>query len=703
MTENLRIAADIGGTFTDIAMITNEGRIATRKLLSTPHDYAEAVLVGTQKLMGDLELPVSEIKEIIHGCTVATNAILENKGAKTALITTKGFRDLLELRRIRMPTLYDLNWLKPAPLVPRQFRFEVDERLDAEGSVVQTLNHAQVQELCHRLDDSHVEAIAVCFLHSYANPDHEKEAGEILRQALPDCFVSLSIEVLPEIREYERTSTTVINAYLGPPVKRYMQSLINRLHEAGIGGRLLVMQSSGGVLEAEIVMERPAEIVECGPAAGVIGAAKMVRPGLDSILTFDMGGTTAKASIIEEGKLAKTDEYEIGGGISLSSRLVKGGGYALKLPVIDISEVGAGGGSIVWFDKAGAMKVGPQSAGANPGPVCYSQGGTDPTVTDANVVLGYINPYSLAGGAVPIDADKAEEIIRRKVADPLGQDLMEAAYGVHTVSNSAMMRAIKAVSTYRGRDPREFTLFAYGGNGGVHASELAIALGITRVVCPPVAGVFSALGLLLAPVEMSRSRTFGCQIDEADVATLDAAFEDLKIEVTKSLHMEPSEVRFTLHADLRYFGQAYELSVPLRDEKVTPETLMTLQADFEAEHQKTYGHHFPEQGQEIVTLRVAGSPARQAASERFTPADKAAGDHRTDEEGSRLAYYGPRIGRVETPVYRDRGVLSSAPRSGPMIIEEYEGTIVINPSSRASLDEYGNVVIEIGKESEKDV
>lgn len=703
MAPHLRIAADIGGTFTDIAMITGEGRIATRKLLSTPHDYADAVLVGIQKLMGDLDMSVSSITEIIHGCTVATNAILENKGAKTALVTTQGFRDVLELRRIRMPTLYDLSWVKPAPLVPRRYRFEVDERLDADGHVVRPLSTAQVQDLSQRLREDGIEALAVCFLHSYANPEHEQAAGAILRQALPDCFVSLSIEVLPEIREYERTSTTVINAYLGPPVKRYMQSLIARLEGAGIDGRLLVMQSSGGVLEAEIVMERPAEIVECGPAAGVIGAAKLTRPGLDNILTFDMGGTTAKASIIEEGRLVKTDEYEIGGGISLSSRLVKGGGYALKLPVIDISEVGAGGGSIVWFDKAGALKVGPHSAGADPGPMCYAQGGADPTVTDANVVLGYINPHSLAGGTVPIDAGKAEEAIRKQVADPLGQDLMEAAYGVHTVSNATMMRAIKAVSTYRGRDPREFTLFAYGGNGGVHASELAIALGISRVVCPPVAGVFSALGLLLAPVEMSLSRTFGYRIEEIDVAVLEAAFEDLKTEVAASLRSDPSKLRFELHADLRYFGQAYELSIPLRDQAVTPETLSRLQSDFEAEHQKTYGHRFPEQGQEIVTLRVVGSPAEQPMVERFTVADKAAGDQRTGEEASRPAYFGPKIGCVETPVYRDRTVLAHGPRTGPMIIEEYEGTIVINPLSTASLDETGNVVIQIGKEKEKDV
>lgn len=703
MTTNLRIAADIGGTFTDIAVITREGNIATRKVLSTPHDYAKAVLVGTQELMGDLGIPVSEITEIIHGCTVATNAILENKGAKTALITTKGFRDVLELRRIRMPTLYDLEWVKPSPLVPRRFRFEVDERVDAQGKVIRSLDGAQVLDLARRFQDDGIESVAVCFIHSYINPEHEKNAGDILRDALPECFVSLSIEVLPEIREYERTSTTVINAYLGPPVKSYMQSLIKRLQQAGIKGRLLVMQSSGGVLEAEIVIERPAEIVECGPAAGVIGAAKMVRPGLDSIITFDMGGTTAKASIIEEGRVVKTDEYEIGGGISLSSRLVKGGGYALKLPVIDISEVGAGGGSIIWFDKAGGLKVGPHSAGADPGPACYSRGGIEPTVTDANVVLGYINPHSLAGGTVPVDAKKAEEAIREKVADRLGQDILEAAYGVHMVSNSTMMRAIKAVSTYRGRDPRDFILFAYGGNGGVHASELATGLGIRRVVCPPVAGVFSALGLLLAPVEMTRSRTFGASIDKIDLKALAAAYEELKKEVVEALRIPFEGVSFSLYADLRYSGQAYELTVPVQDQGVTQETLLKLQSDFEAEHLKTYGHSFPEQIQDIVTLRVIGSALEQAGADKFTVAGKAAGDCRTGREDSRLAYFGPGMGTVETPVYSDRTVLRGRPRTGPMIIEEYEGTIVINPLSTAFLDENGNVVIDMGEVIGQDV
>ncbi len=696
MKTDCRIAADIGGTFTDVALITAEGRIATRKVLSTPADYARAVVAGIEELMAGLNRPLSEIAEVLHGCTVATNAILENKGAKTALLTTKGFRDVLELRRIRMPRLYDLSWIKPEPLARRRYRFEVNERVGPRGEVIQALDENDVREAAATLKKEGLEAVAVTFLNSFANPAHELKAGRILREALPECFITLSVEVLPEIREYERTSTTVINAYLGPPVKRYVQSLVDWLRQAGVSGRLLVMQSSGGVLEAKTVMERPAEIIECGPAAGVIGAADLGRrSGFDNIITFDMGGTTAKASMVEEGRLVKTDEYEVGGGISLSSRLVKGGGYALKLPVIDISEVGAGGGSIVWFDKAGALKVGPHSAGADPGPVCYARGGTEPTVTDANVVLGYINPQSLAGGSVPIDAVRAMACIGQRVAEPLGQDLHEAAWGVHAVSNATMMRAIKAVSTYRGRDPRDFVLFAFGGNGGVHATELARGLGIKRVVCPPVAGVFSALGLLMSRIEMSRSRAFLARLADIDLPAINAAFEDLKAEVLAALELTLNDARFQLLADVRYSGQAYELSIPLRDSPVTRQALAQLEADFEKEHQKTYGHRFPNQPRETVTLRVIASPRNGPRAREIEVDLKAAGGGGSVEFTSRLAYFGPELGLVETPVFKSRTVLTPTPRRGPLIIEEYEGTVVVDPRSQARLDKSGNIIIDL--------
>ena len=392
-TARLRVAADIGGTFTDVAFIGEDGVVTTRKVPSTPDDYARAVVDGITALIAQWGLQPDDVGEVLHGCTVATNAILEGKGAKTALVTTKGFRDVLELRRIRMPRLYEPLYVKPKPLAPRQRRFEVAERLAADGRVVVPLDRDDVMAAVRGIRESGAEAVAVAFLNAYADGRHERIVGDILRRELPDCFISLSVDVLPEIREYERTSTTVINAYLGPPVKAYVDSLVNRLDEAGLKGRLLIMQSSGGMLDAATVMDKPVQIVECGPAAGVIGSLHLGRLiGRENLITLDMGGTTAKASLIENDRLLRTDEYEVGGGISLSSRLVKGGGYALKTPVIDISEVGAGGGSIVWFDRVGQLKVGPQSAGAVPGPACYRSGGEEPTVTDANVVLGLPQP-----------------------------------------------------------------------------------------------------------------------------------------------------------------------------------------------------------------------------------------------------------------------------------------------------------------------
>lgn len=696
MKTGYRIAADIGGTFTDVVLVNQDGAIYTKKLLSTPNDYSVAVKEGITELMEDIRIPVEEISEVLHGCTVATNAILEAKGAKTALITTKGFRDVLELRRIRMPRLYDLLWTKPEPLIPRQWRFEVMERVASDGAIIQPLNEDDLQRAIEKIKEHDIEAVAVTLINSFANDEHERLMGQILREALPNLFITLSTEVLPEIREYERTSTTVINAYLGPPVKSYIQSLVEQLKAVGVKGRLLVMQSGGGVLEANTVLQRPAEIVECGPAAGVIGATDLGQiTGYSNIITFDMGGTTAKASMVEDGRVIKTDEYEVGGGISLSSRLVKGGGYALKLPVIDISEVGAGGGSIVWFDRAGALKVGPHSAGADPGPVCYSLGGQEPTVTDANVVLGYINPESIARDSVPIDAQKAFDVIRNRVAVPMKKDLYEAAFGVHTVSNATMVRSIKAVSTYRGRDPRDFVLFAFGGNGGVHASELARGLRIKQIVVPPVAGVFSALGLLFAKIEVSRSRAFIHKIHNISLEDMKKLYESLEREVMSELGAESHEVTFLRFADVRYSGQAYELTIPISCGNITERELEKIEKDFEDEHHRTYGHHFPGQRKETVSLRVTGSPLLKDDPSQTGWAQKhSIINDEAPRKRSRKAYFGPDVGLLDTPVFDTRAILSKSPRQGPMIIEEYEGTIVINPISYASLDEWGDIVID---------
>ena len=716
VTPVTRAAADIGGTFTDVAVLTPDGRLATRKLPSTPDNYADAVIAGVRDLLEELGSPPGALEELLHGCTVATNAILEGKGAPTALLTTRGFRDVLELRRVRVPNLYEPLYERPPPLVPRQLRFEIGERIGPRGEVLLPLDEAGVRAAAVRIRDAGIGAVAVCYLHSFANPDHERRTGEILREMLPGAFASLSVDVLPQKLEYERTSTTVINAYVGPPVERYIRSMVSQVEGAGIGGRLMVMQSSGGILDADAVVENPARIVECGPAAGVIGAQHFAaRAGFDNLITLDMGGTTAKASLIEAGRVLFADEYEVGGGMSSRSALMGGGGYALKLPVIDISEVGAGGGSIAWLDKAGSLKVGPESAGAVPGPACYDTGNDEPTVTDANVVLGYLNPEALAGGSVLIRAGRARDAVASRLAGPLGRGVVETAFGVHTVANANMMKAVKAVTTYRGRDPRDFTLVAFGGSGGVHAVDLARVLQVRRVVLPVAAGVFSALGLLFSNLEMNETVPFLHRADDAPLDDAERRYAALAERIAAVVGGPREEIRFSRQADVRFAGQAYELTVPFGtaaagepsvhggdvagggaagdgfDARLDARSVAELCARFEAEHLARYGHAFSgEFPVEIVNLRLVGTrrPAGIVEPAPFDAASRAGTDTR------RGVYFGLASGLVDTPVI-GRGRLGLEPRPGPFVIEEYEGTCVIPPDCTAHLDRLGNVIIEL--------
>ncbi|MFT5173651.1 MAG: N-methylhydantoinase A [Gammaproteobacteria bacterium] len=685
-----RVAADIGGTFTDVALVAPDGALLTAKLLSTPDSYGHAVVAGVQQLLTQAGCAAAAIDEVLHGCTIATNAILEHKGARTALVTTEGFRDVLELRRIRTPRLYAPLWQKPPPLVPRHLRFEVAERIGADGTVVRVLDENSLDAVVEALAKAEVEAIAVCLINAFANPAHELRIGERLREAFPNCFVTLAIEVLPQIREYERTSTVVINAYVGPPVKTYLEAMIEQLAAMGVRGRLLVMQSSGGVLSAQAVLEKPAQIIECGPAAGVIGAAKLgAAQGYHNIITFDMGGTTAKASLVEHGSLSTSEEYEVGATMSTSSALMAGAGYALKLPVIDISEVGAGGGSIVRVDKGGAIKVGPDSAGAQPGPVCYGQGGSAPTVTDANVVLGYLNPVALAGGTVPIDAAAARQAVSEQVAAPLGRDLMETAFGIHLVANTNMMRAVKAVTTNRGRDTRDFVMFAFGGSGGVHAATLARELRIAQVVIPAAAGVFSALGLLFADSELNESHSFLRPLAAINNAEADTIYTQLRSDIAVRLERSPNEVSFKSMADLRYAGQAFELSIAVPDDCVGQARIDELSRRFDAEHQQRYGHNF--EGQyplEVVNLRLIGT-VPSGNTKAVPEAVSTIQDLRY-----RQAYFGAEFGLLSTPVC-ERAAVSAQPMQGPMVIEEYEGTVVVPPYANVRLDPNGSLVLEI--------
>jgi N-methylhydantoinase A len=689
MSGPLRVAADVGGTFTDIACLSTDGELSTCKVPSTPQDYARAIIDGIRVLTTSLNAGPGDLVEVLHASTVATNAILEGKGAKTALVTTEGFRDVLELRRIRVPRLYEPLYEKLAPLVSRRDRYEVRERLGSKGEVVQPLDESQVSMLARTLAAANVEAIAISLLHSYANPVHEKRIAQLLREALPTCFISVSSEVLPEIREYERTSTTVVNAYVGPVMSRYLRSLRERFESNGVKGRLLMMQSSGGTMDVQQVLARPATVVESGPAAGVIGAARLgARAGHENLITFDMGGTTAKASLIEAGRASATDEYEVGGGISLSSRLAKGGGYALKLPVIDVSEVGAGGGSIVRIDAGGALKVGPDSAGAVPGPACYAKGGLEATVTDASVVLGYLNPDALAGGTVPIEGERARAAVQR-IASALGVDLLDAAFGIHRLANSTMTRAVKAVSTYRGRDPRDFTLFAFGGNGGIHAAALADDLQMRRVIVPPAAGVFSAVGLLCADLEAVRSTAFLRALDADSAAEVAKRCGELEREALSELNVQDGVV-VHWRAELRYAGQGFELPVDLARDATG---VAAIRERFEREYRRTYGHELEGHRIDFVALRVTATvPPRGPAT--FSRMRRAL--HRAPTAPSRRAYFGPEDGLLETQVI-ERGELTATPRVGPLIVEEYEGTTVVPPRATAIRDELNNIVITLSE------
>ncbi len=690
------VGADIGGTFTDIVVKAPDGMCVTRKVLSTPDDYSRGIIAGLREIAVERAIPVASLREVIHGTTIATNAILEHKGAKTALLTTHGFRDVLELRRLRTPQLYDLFYTPPPPIVERRLRLEVVERIGAGGEVVLPLDEESVRVALERIREEGVAAVAVCFIHSYRNPDHERRVGALVRDALPGVHLSLSVDVIPEIREYERTSTTVINAYIGPVVEAYLNALVERFAANGITARLQIMQSNGGVMSAAAAARTPAHIVESGPAAGVIAAHRAGKQAdIANLISFDMGGTTAKASIIEDGRLGRTTEYEVGAGISLSSRLIKGGGHALKLPVLDIAEVGAGGGSIIWVDQGGGLKIGPRSAGASPGPACYGLGGTEPTITDANVVLGYIDPGGLAGGAIPIDAERAREALRIGIAEPLGMELVEAAYGAYTVANAQMIRAIKAVSTYRGRDPRDFALLAFGGNGPVHAVEIARALRMPRVIVPPAPGLFSAVGLLVADIEHDRVQTFLSGVAALDLDLLNATYAAMEARLRAALIAEgyaTDTIRCDASADLRYVGQAYELTVPAPTGVVTQGDLAALAESFEREHERTYGHRATDEPIEIVNLRLTA----RVVNDQQTP-PRMADAIRGAKGRQRLACFSPRDGYLMTPVI-DRGDLRDGIHQGPLIIQEYDATTVVPPGFPVCIDAWENIIIDVPRE-----
>jgi len=688
----IRVGVDIGGTFTDIVVATEDGSIWTRKVSSTPDDYSLGIVRGLTDIMARQHVTGAEFEEVIHGTTVATNAILEHKGARTGLITTDGFRDVLEIRRLRMPELYNLLYQKPIPLVPRYLRREVRERIDSRGAVICELDEEQVTEVLDRFGHDGVESIAVCLINSYANPEHERRIGKIALAKAAGIPCSLSCDILPEVREYERTSTTVINAYVRPIVERYVRSLLLRLQGIGINAPVLIMQSNGGILSAQIAMQKPVHIVESGPAAGVV-AARIVasQGGLPNAIAFDMGGTTAKASLIDNGGLQVTSEFEVGAHLSSSGINLAGGGYAMKVPVIDISEVGAGGGSIIWIDEGGSLQIGPRSSGSVPGPACYGLGGAEPTITDANVVLGYLNPTSLAGGSVPIDSALSVRALENWLTRQLNLPLIEAAFAAHAVANIRMVGAIKAVSTQRGRDPRESALIAFGGNGPVHAAGIAELLEMQRIVIPPSPGLFSAFGLLWAEHEHHMVQTYFRTFEDLDVDELNAQLSLMEGKALAELAEEgylSDRVVLRRAADIRYVGQGFELTIPLPTGGLDRGALGVLESAFSQRHEELYGHRSESDPVQFVNLRLTAVGQRRPKTAIKGGLCNKRGQR---EQRCRLAYF-QGAGVVPTPVLAREDIVGTV-LDGPVIVEEYDATILVPPNWRAELDHFGNVVM----------
>ena len=697
-----RIGVDIGGTFTDVAVLDEaSGRVGVVKVSTTPHDFGAAVVDGTRAAMDEYRIAPDAVSLVSHATTIVTNALLEAKGANVALVATRGFRDVLEIRRSARADLYDLFQDAPAVLVPRRRRFEITERIDAQGEVVTALDESELDALVDAirgLDD--VQAVAVCLMFSFLNDIHERRIGERLRAALSGVPVFLSSEVLPEIREFERTSTTAVCAYVGPVLTSYLERLAAALAELDLPA-LHVMGSNGGVLDVVEALRMPAAAVESGPAAGVIAAQRLGdQIGRANLISFDMGGTTAKASLIENGRIETTSEYEVGGQGNVG-RWLHGTGHPIRVPVIDLAEVSAGGGSIAWIDPGGALRVGPASAGAEPGPACYGRGGDHPTVTDANVVLGRLSRTHLLGGRLPIDAAAAETAVRTHVADPLGQGVMEAAAGIVSVVNHGMAEALRIVSVERGHDAREFSLVAFGGAGPVHAAALAEELDIPEVIVPPIPGGFSALGLVATDLRRDWSHTFYSPMESIDPEALDQRLAELERSAEAMLRdagiPEPDRV-VERAADCRYTKQAYELTVPLAGGTVTRESLDTLAREFHAQHLRTYGHENPNESVQMVNVRVTATGRMPRVEFRAGAAAEGGTKARSGAVTERAVWFGepvlcPVIGRPDLAGGPLRAGGVGTARPGPFIVEEMDCTVVVPPGWNAALDERGFILM----------
>jgi N-methylhydantoinase A len=683
-----RLAADIGGTFTDVAAFDEKGgRLLLGKTLSTPDDLVEGISNGVEKA----GTTFAEASVFLHGATVAINTMLERKGAKTALLTTEGFRDIYEIGRINRPDAYNLYFRKHKPLVKRSLRFEVRERLTAEGDIHIPLDEAGVQAICSRLEKLGIEAVAILFLHSYRNPAHEMRVKEIVQQRLPSAFVTASHELSQEYREFERTSTTVANAFIGPKVRSYIAGIDRHLKNSSFNGAFLLVQSTGGLYESHQAQTQCIRMLESGPAAGVIGARALCHEmGLSNAVAFDMGGTSAKAGVIYEGEALTTTTALVGG---------YNEALPVQIPMMDIFEVGTGGGSIAAVDDSGALRVGPQSAGAKPGPACYGRGGTMPTVTDANLVLGRLGVDRFLGGEMRLDVAAAERAIRDQVAKPLGLSVTQAADGILRIGATAMSYAVKAVSTERGLDAAAFTLIAYGGAGPLHASAIAREIGMRRLIIPRAPGHFCAFGMLFSDLRYDFVRTWFMRLADASFDEIERVYDGLIADGQKALAgsaLKPSRVVVTRAADMRYVGQEHPVTIDLSPELFRRKDRAGIKRRFDEVHQLRYGTHAPDEPAEIVSLRATVTGImKKPAIERIArggPAPSAAA-----KTGTRAVYFAELKKAVKTPTFARAELRAGNRIAGPALVEEHASTTVVLPGDKLQVDALGNLVIEIGR------
>jgi len=689
----LRIGVDIGGTFTDLLLFdTMTGRYVFEKTLTTPDDPSRAVQTGIADVLRASSRDAAEVQQIVHGTTLVTNALIERKGAKTALLTTKGFRDAIEIGREHRYDLYDLFLELPQPLVPRALRLEVDERVLADGSVLTPLGPDETAHAVDILRREGIEAVAVCLLHSYQNPEHERQVVAELNRLAPELIVSSSADVVPEIREFERASTTIANVYVRPLVSRYLDRLANGLRESGIDGSLFVMLSSGGVCTVETAATYPIRLVESGPAAGALAAAHFGRlTGRPSLLSFDMGGTTAKCCLIDNGKPSVSAEFEV----SRVYRFKKGSGLPIKVPVIELIEIGAGGGSIARIDTLGLLKVGPDSAGAVPGPACYGGGGTEPTVTDADLLLGYLDPTFFLGGRMSLDRTAAELAIA-VLGEKIGFTTIEAAWGIHQVVNEQMAGAARIHAIEQGKDPRSYPVFAFGGAGPVHAYRVAEILRSPELVIPLGAGVASTIGFLIAPLAFDYVRSYVGRLTELDWTVVNARFAEMEREGRETLRSagaNDDEITIVRTAELRYVGQGHQVPIEVPFGELDADSAPELEARFEKAYLALYGRVARGNPLEAINWRlVASTPTPELVLQ--TP-DRLHADRQdiVAQKGERAIYLPEAKGFVTVPVY-DRYLLQPGRTfSGPAIVEERESTLVIGPEALVSVDAMANLVI----------